>query len=344
MKIFFSTLLVLGSVTLSLQAVNVYAAKPAAETNPSATKAADQAFSKRNNWRSGEGNIRDIAVSPDGTLFASASGKGVIQLRNANGKLAGILKGLRGQAVTGISFTSDSQRLVAVGEDSAVRIWDISTGKEIKALFGHEHPIAAVAINNVYDQIATVGQGTRVLVWDIKTGKLINVLSDPDKGHINSVNAVAYSQNGKFLVTGGRDGRIVIWDVNSGKVLKALLGHSGEVNAIAVFGQSKPFVVSGSSDKTVKIWDVEKGHRIMDLGVNEASIRSVAVGLDGNTLVTGSADGNIKIWNMREGKLDKVQSNGTSSVNKLLFLPNGRLLSGDDDGEINEWAVVDSQP
>src|SRR3954447_17136404 len=64
------------------------------------------------------------------------------------------------------------------------------------------------------------------------------------------------------IVLGGHDGEVRIWDATSRlPVGEPLLGHDGEVSAVAV-GQvsGRDVVLSGGHDGTVRTWDAASGN------------------------------------------------------------------------------------
>ncbi|MEU0948316.1 hypothetical protein ABZ379_37355 [Streptomyces canus] len=65
-------------------------------------------------------------------------------------------------------------RPVAVtgGQDTYVRVWNLTTGAALHALAGHEHPIAAIdcgALDGVPTAL-TVDSGGSVRLWNLRTG------------------------------------------------------------------------------------------------------------------------------------------------------------------------------
>src|SRR5439155_17634153 len=75
--------------------------------------------------------VRDLAVSPDGSLVAGSSLRNDLRVWDAksgklrykllgNGKMGGMRR---------VRFTPDGTRLIAWGDDEFVRVWDVRNGK-----------------------------------------------------------------------------------------------------------------------------------------------------------------------------------------------------------------------
>ena len=78
---------------------------------------------------------------------------------------------------------------------------------------------------------------------------------------------------------------------------QTLVGHRGEVMAVAVSANSAT-VVSGGDDMTVKIWDAESGQERCTLSGHSDCVETVAVFPDCTKVVSGSCDNTVKIWNL----------------------------------------------
>ncbi|MBL0095096.1 MAG: hypothetical protein IPP46_00440 [Bacteroidetes bacterium] len=113
------------------------------------------------------------------------------------------------------------------------------------------------------------------------------------------MNALCFSPDSRSFLSGSRDAHLHLYETASLKLMEAIPAHNFSIYDIA-FDPSGMFFATASRDKTVKTWDFST------MGVLER--------LEGN-------DGKGHI----------------NSVNKLLWLENGTLLSAGDDRAIQAW-------
>ncbi|KAI5787036.1 quinon protein alcohol dehydrogenase-like superfamily [Peziza echinospora] len=81
--------------------------------------------------------------------------------------------------------------------DSTVKLWDLTTGKCVKTLFGHLEGIWALAADNL--RVVSGAQDRMVKVWDVRTGKCERTVT----GHAAAVSCLALSDS--RLITGSED-------------------------------------------------------------------------------------------------------------------------------------------
>src|SRR5262249_59310285 len=84
--------------------------------------------------------------------------------------------------------------------DGTAKIWDLSTGKELRTLVGHASTINTVVFSPDGTRLATASDDGTAKVWDADTAKLLLTLY----GDSSSLNSVTFSPDGAWLAVGSR--------------------------------------------------------------------------------------------------------------------------------------------
>jgi RNA polymerase sigma factor (sigma-70 family) len=216
-----------------------------------------------------------LAFSPDGKVVAvgsrGTSGKsfnvGIIRLyERAAGELRRELAGHL-TPVVGLAFTSDGQALVSHGmvffgarfgepgesETKHVRLWDLATSKERRALAVGSHP-SRMALAPDGRTAACIGRTEKtVFLWETATGEQRGKLT----GHTDTIFGITYSPDGRTIATAGMDGTVRLWDAFTMQEIGRLEGHRGWVLDVA-FSPDGTRLVSGGMDTTALVWNVRR--------------------------------------------------------------------------------------
>jgi hypothetical protein len=239
------------------------------------------------------------------------------------------------RSVWSVSFSPDGKTLASGSEDKTIKLWDVTTGKEIHTLQGHSSSVWSVSFSPDGKTLASGSDDKTIKLWDVTTGKEIHTL----QGHSSSVWSVSFSPDGKTLASGSEDKTIKLWDITTGKAIHTLQGHSSVVSSVS-FSPDGKTLASGSWDKTIKLWDVTTGKAIHTLQGHSSSVWSVSFSPDGKTLASGSWDKTIKLWDITTGKEIHTLQGHSSSVWSVSFSPDGKTLaSGSDDQTVILWNV-----
>ncbi|CAD0228247.1 putative WD-40 repeat-containing protein [Planktothrix agardhii] len=249
-------------------------------------------------------------ASPDGQTLVSESNTG------------------HSKTILSLAISPDGQTLVSGSRDKTIKIWELSTGRELRTLTKHSDEVWSVAISPDGQTLVSGSDDKTIKIWELSTGRELRTLT----GHDGNVYSVAISPDGQTLVSGSGDG-IKIWQLSTGQLLRTLTEHSGKV-VISPDGQT---LVSGSSDGTIKIWQLSTGQLLRTLTGHSDYVRSLAISPDGQTLVSASGDGTIKIWQLSTGQLLRTL---TEHSGKVVISPDGQtLVSGSSDTTIKIWRV-----
>lgn len=221
------------------------------------------------------GPVYDVAFSPDGKKALSGCADGIARLWDiASGRELLTLPTQKNGYAWTVAFAPDGKQAVTGGgnafgdkgaAEASLRMWDLTTGKEIRPFLGHTKDVRRVAISPDGKQILSGSFDGTMRLWDLQTGKEIRRFDGP--GHF--VEAVAFTPDGKRAVCSygpraigaiyNADPRcsLRLWDLATGKEIKQFKGHRAPVLCLTLSGDGR-FLLSGSADQTMCLWQLPK--------------------------------------------------------------------------------------
>lgn len=141
--------------------------------------------------------------------------------------------------IRAVAVSHDGQLFASVSYDKTVELWDLSTGKQIRKLEGHDERVRAVAFSHDGQLLASASNDRTVRLWDPSTGEQIRKL----EGHDKRVKAVAFSHDGQLLASASVDRTIRLWDPSTGEQVQELDTGRRSVKDI-VFSTNDAYIIT----------------------------------------------------------------------------------------------------
>ena len=210
--------------------------------------------------RFGKGWIAGLQYSPDGSRLAVATAIGIWLYDTATLQEVDLLTGQTAiyssltYSPSAMAYSPVESILASGGWDRTIRLWDTTTGEDIKTLTGHRSGIRSLAFSPDGKIIASGSYDRTVRLWDVDTGETVHTLTE----HTDRVTSVAFSPNGDMVASGSWDQTVRLWDVATGELIRTITGHTSLVRAVA-FGPDGDTVASGDYDAIIRV--VGRWHR-----------------------------------------------------------------------------------
>ncbi|MBI2435016.1 MAG: protein kinase [Candidatus Hydrogenedentes bacterium] len=285
-------------------------------------------------WNEAAGTVRgsakigaifnDLAISPDGHMFAVALRTGKIEIYDMDTVQ-------RRQTFTGhagpvrsVDISKDNLRLISAGDDGTVRFWDLGEGVALSQLDLGAGPLY-LARFHLTEPLALVQaiNGTWHLV-DTNLGRV----RQQGSGRLATLSPDATS----IAAAIGTD--VAVFDTASGERRALCRGHAGAISVIS-HDASGNFLITGSADGTARLWDVKTGE-LKHVYKHGEDIRYA--GIKDDRVFSASVLGSIKFWRLESEKEPAVVFAGHDFISSAQFLPKTpTTLCTVGNGQIKEW-------
>lgn len=191
--------------------------------------------------------------------------------------------------ITGLA--SALGKLVSIGDDAAVRVWDTS-GKQVKT-FNEKSPCRSIAVRDKHFAVGAA-DGT-FSVYDASTLTAIKHL----RGRPHSITALGYSRGGSRLMVGYFDGGLESFDTESWSVVHYRAGQGDSVLSISA-NMNNDIIAIGFRDGHAKLYDVvslEEGPSVQPRPVRE--VFAVQWVLDEHTFAAAGASNAVHFYRLK---------------------------------------------
>jgi WD40 repeat protein len=239
-------------------------------------------------------------------------------------------------SVQAVSFTSNGKYILSGGEDRAVKLWDLKTGRQMRQFKALGQVNTAVLSLDGKTALSAGGDFTSknfsLQGWDIVKGEEKFALP----GHTATVNQVVLTPDEKFAVSVSDDRTIRMWDLNQQKQTRVLKGHRSAVTSVTI-SPGGQVAYTGGADRQIMVWDLNTFSSVKTLEGHQGRITSLSITTDGKHLLSAAADNTIRLWNLDSGEVTVIQGH-SEDVNQAIITPDGKFaVSASSDRTMRLW-------
>jgi WD40 repeat protein len=254
----------------------------------------------------------------------------------------------------GGTFSPDRRTMATIKNDvgytqhTLILLWDLSTGKQLRALEGHIDNINDVEFSSDGRTLVSGSKDQTVRVWDVATGKQLKMMQDTN----GVASVVAVSSDGHTLASAGDNSpsgesdvgdtvnTIELWDSTTGEITQTLSRQKYWTSSLA-FSPDGQTLASACWDDTVTLWDVATGKALRSISGLADLPGELVFSPDGRTLAISNGDNTIQLRDVATGQLLQTLTGHTDQILSIAFSTDGKtLVSGSFDNTIKLWDVA----
>lgn len=278
--------------------------------------------------------IEGVAISPDGTLVATASLDGLVRTwESKTGKSVKTFHGHVGWA-RGLTFSEAGDRIWGLGTRASFKVFvpDADTGD--RRLPVHSTSIMDVKFSPDGKLVATTSSDHSIRLTRVDSGIQHRLL----EGHTDTVHGAAFVDE-NTLASASADGTVRLWKIDSGEDV-VFCEHENALRCIATSVDGR-WVAAGAENGIVKVWELRTRNvvaqlhhadTVWDVGFTDASDRLVsssATEIMVTDLTSGQTAGSFKV-------------NNSKYYSTMAMAPGGQSIArGDSSGRIELLGIAD---
>ena len=298
-----------------------------------------------------EGFVRALAFSPNSQWLVSVSEDHNVKLWEvASSRSLADFHGHQSFASC-VAFSPDGRLIASGGQDQSVKLWSARREAQLTITTDKSavHFLDFLPQSQRIISLAT----DRLKIWDATTGGPMGPAFElcPGIDVFSGLSDGALHPDGRHLATAYLSdpiagvGTVRVWDLDTGRPLWVKQARADKYGGVAYSPNGLWLASTGPAEGTsggeVTIWDAESGREIRRIEKRAASVLGVAFSPESRWVASGWSDGIVRIWDAEKPSDESRELSGhAGSVERVMFLPDGRIISAGGGGITPGTSVI----
>lgn len=239
-----------------------------------------------------------------------------------------------------LSYSSDGKYLASgsaaesILSDSGkfeIIIWNISDGKLLTHLTGHQSPIQSISFNNSGKQLVSSDTKGEIRIWSLDSMKQMKFIDG-----LEWISTVCFTPDSKFILGEySYDKKVNIWDTETGELVSTLPVNI-QIGSMDISPDGSKIALS--CYHKIQIWSLISQKELVSIDDNSVNGFGIKYSSDGKKLAVGLGNGDVKIFDPETLKLLNTFQGHFKPVLSVSFSKDNKyLVSGSSDQMIKVW-------
>ncbi len=231
-------------------------------------------------------------------------------------------------------FSGDDKRVVSIGQDESIRVWDTESQKQISQLSANTADRCSVL---------TVSKDAKLVAFSTGDNRMLRVMNMTKESELQRIGLTdaevvwrCVTLDGRWGMSNGIRNDTKIWDLSTGAPLEIDNGHHNYCGQFTHDGTQAMLAGAFSWD----LWDIRRKAKLKSGTVTGGHIYAIATSSNTTRFLTGLSDGTVWLWDVKSGKELLVFRGHTKAVAAVMISPDKKVaVSRDNSGEIILWRL-----
>ncbi len=255
-------------------------------------------------------------------------------------------------AVTSVTFSPDGRFAATGSSDKTVKLWEVSTGREIRSYLGHTHDIRYLAFSPGGKILVSIDMDYHLKIWEIPTSKELHDIFMPG----DRILSVVFHPDGSSVIAGTQRNHAIRFSLKDGSEMQRFRPDTADINMQKNFGYPTALSVdispdgktllTGSSDRTAFLFDLRTGKQLRKYKSDRTSCTSCSIDArfspSGEEIVVGNMD-SVYLWSTASAQVVRTMQGRKSHWGAACFSPDGKYIASTLFGDCYIWNASTGQ-
>lgn len=212
-------------------------------------------------------------------------------------------------SVLSIQPSPDSNLVMTGSRDKSAKLWELSTGREIRSFLGHEGSVNCIAFSSDGKHVLTSSGDMTAKLWEVVTGELLFTTPKGEK----YLTAVAFSPNDQYFVTAGYPNMATVWDFKTRKPVTQIKVNADQGAGYGInlaFSPDGKWLAIGEDNRTANVYTTSNWEKKYTFDYESGWCGGCATWVDftsdSKVLLMASNKAPVKTYDLSNGKLIKT--------------------------------------
>ena len=284
-------------------------------------------------WQGELGQSQFGVFSQDGRRLIYAKDRNIVVVDSATGENPMTLS-RHEKPVWLARFSGDDSRIVSVGQDETIRLWDTKTGTQISQFSA---PTAATC------SVLVASKDASLIAFSSARDGTLMVVNTVTKTEVRRIDLTEHevvwrsvTPDLKWAISNGIRNETRIWDLSTGDSFTVDNGHHNYCGQFAQDGSHAMLAGVFTWDR----WDFRAKTKLKDGSVTGGHVYGIATAAGTDRFVAGLSDGTVWLCDMTTAKRVIGFAGHEKPISAVMMSPDNTLaISRDQSGAINLWRL-----
>ena len=247
-------------------------------------------------------------------------------------------------AVVCVAVSNDSNYVATGSKDKSIKLWERSTGREIRSFLGHEATVTSIVFTADGKYLISGGNDRAIRIWDVPNGNEIYHIRTSD-----IVTDIAVDPKMKFFVVAGYGDSgygdsATVYDLRSRKIIKKIPTSADKGLGSGVDLSISPngsWVGFGEDNRIVNLYETSEWKKVKTFEFGEGYCGGcgtrVEFSPDSKRMYLVANHGFLRKYDLSTFTITKVYSKVTEDLTGFAVSRDGKLIARSTENEVTVW-------